>query len=87
MGEVYAHDMNEQEAKERCEQLAAEHPDCATHRWVPFEGKDGEWYVAKTNLPPAVKPTGTATRATPRPDPDDPRQLPPWLDPPRGGLV
>ncbi len=80
-------EMNEQEAKERCEQMAAEHPDRATHRWVPLEGKDGEWSVAKINLPPAPKPTGTATRAAPRPDPDDPRQLPPWLDPPRGGIV
>ena len=39
--------MNEQEAKERCAQLAAEHPDRETHRWTPVQGKDGAWSVAK----------------------------------------
>jgi hypothetical protein len=79
--------MNEQEAKERCTQLAAEHPDRATHRWVAIQSKDGEWQVAKINLPPANPPTGTETRVTKSEGGDDPRVLPPWLDPPRGGIV
>jgi hypothetical protein len=78
--------MNEQQAKDQCAQLAAEHPDRETHRWVPVQGKDGDWSVAKINLPPVTKPTGTETRVT-ESDPEDPRQLPPWLDPPRGGLT
>jgi hypothetical protein len=78
--------MNDQEAKKRCEQLAAEHPDRDTHRWIPVQSKEGTWSVAKINLPPATKPTGTETRST-SVDAEDPRQLPPWLDPPRGGLV
>ncbi|HEV2857347.1 MAG TPA: hypothetical protein VGW80_02960 [Solirubrobacterales bacterium] len=54
---------------------------------MPVPRKDGEWAVAKINLPPAASPTGTETRAAPRPDAEDPRTLPPWLDPPRGGLA
>jgi len=79
--------MTEQEAKDRCDQLAREHPDRETHRWIPVPGKDGGWAVAKVNLPPTTSPTGTETRSAPRADADDPRVLPPWLDPPRGGLA
>jgi hypothetical protein len=78
--------MDEMQAKERCAEQAAEHPDRETHRWVPLQGKDGEWQVAKINLPPTTKPTGTETRST-SVDAEDPRQLPAWLDPPRGGLA
>jgi len=84
---IYSSKMTEQEAKEQSEQLAAEHPDRETHRWVPVEGKNGEWTVAKINLPPAKPPTGTETRVTESESGDDPRVLPPWLDPPRGGIV
>jgi hypothetical protein len=79
--------MNEQEAKQRCAQLAAEHPDRQTHQWVPVKGADANWTIAKINLPPHTKPTGTETQAKPRPDAEDPRFLPPWLDPPGGGLA
>jgi hypothetical protein len=79
--------VNESEAKARCEQLAAEHPDRKTHRWIPVQAKDGEWQVAKINLPPAKPPSGTETRETKSEGADDPRILPPWLDPPRGGIV
>lgn len=78
--------MTEQEAKDRCSELAAEHPDRETHRWVPVGGKDGEWSIAKINLPPKP-PTGTETRVTKSEGGEDPRHLPPWLDPPRGGIV
>ena len=43
--------MNEVEAKEACAQLAAEHPDRHTHRWVPTK-RGEEWAVAKIGLPP-----------------------------------
>jgi len=79
--------MTETEAKERCEQLTAEHPDRETHRWVPVQAKDGNWSIAKINLPPAKPPSGTETRVTKSEGGDDPRVLPPWLDPPRGGIV
>jgi hypothetical protein len=78
--------MDEHEAKDRCAELAREHPDRETHQWVPVKSKDGDWSIAKINLPPAIRPTGTETQAT-QPDPNDPRQLPPWLDPTRGGLA
>jgi hypothetical protein len=77
--------VDEQEAKDRCEELAREHPDRETHRWVPVQRKDGSWAIAKINLPPA-KPTGTETRVT-KSDAEDPRQLPPWLNPPSGGFT
>jgi hypothetical protein len=79
--------MNEHEARQRCEQLQAEHPDRATYTWVPVPGEDGEWSVAKISVPPGAPATNTETRAEPKPQADDPRVLPPWLDPPRGGLA
>jgi hypothetical protein len=54
--------MNEQEAKDRCAELAAGHPDRETHRWVPTKAKDGSWAVAKINLPPVKPPSGTESR-------------------------
>jgi hypothetical protein len=78
--------MNEQEAKERCAELAAEHPDRETHQWVPVRDKDGGWTVAKIDLPPPATPTGTATRReTLRPS--DHPQGNPWLDPHSGGIT
>jgi hypothetical protein len=79
--------VTEQDAKDECARLAAEHPDRETHRWVPIKAKDGSWSIAKINLPPAKPPTGTETRVTKSESGDDPRVLPPWLDPPRGGIV
>jgi len=79
--------VTEQEARDQCAGLAAEHPDRETHRWVPVQAKDGNWSIAKINLPPAKPPTGTETRVTKSEGGDDPRVLPPWLDPPRGGIV
>ena len=79
--------MTEQGAKDECARLAAEHPDRETHRWVPVQAKDGDWSIAKINLAPAKPPTGTETRVTKSEGGDDPRVLPSWLDPPRGGIV
>lgn len=69
--------MNEQEAEERSAQLAAEHPDRATHSWIPVKQNDGTWAVAKISLPPPVSPTGTEIKADPRPLPDNPQDATP----------
>jgi hypothetical protein len=79
--------VNKTEALERCEQLQAEHQDRGTHTWVPVPGHDGEWAVAKIHVPPGAAASGTETRSEAKPSADDPRTLPPWLDPPRGGLA
>jgi hypothetical protein len=79
--------MNEEEAKARCAQLAAEHPDRERNQWLPVKAKDGTWSVARIGLPPAADPTGTATQAQPRPTAEDPRENFPWLNPPSGGIT
>jgi hypothetical protein len=53
---------------------------------VPVRGADGEWTVAKIDLPPPPAPTGTASREETRPPADDPREKP-WLNPPSGGIT
>jgi hypothetical protein len=65
--------MNEQEAKDRCAQLAAEHPDRASTNWIPVKQKDGAWAVARIGLPPPVKADGEEIRANPPTIADDPR--------------
>jgi hypothetical protein len=64
--------MNEQEARERCAQLAAEHPDRATNNWVPVQQKDGTWAVAHIPLPPPIDAEGSATAEKARPPADTP---------------
>lgn len=65
--------MTESEARAACERLAAEHPDRATHRWVPRQGEDGSWAVARVALAP-TGPLTTETRADEAPpNADDPR--------------
>ena len=67
--------MTKEEARLRCDELAREHPDRATHRFVPRQGEDGGWEVARINLPPADSREVTAeTAAEEKPAaPDDPR--------------
>jgi hypothetical protein len=66
--------MTEAEAKAECERLAAESPERHSHRWVPVQGDDGGWRVAKIGLAPADEDTGTEIRADEKPPtPDDPR--------------
>jgi hypothetical protein len=79
--------MTEAEAKARCAELAAEHPDRASSHWIPVRAKDGDWAVAKIGLPPPAKPTGTSSLSEPRPAADDPRETFPWLNPPSGGIT
>ncbi len=76
--------MSEQEAKERCERLALEHPDRLTHRWVP--AKQGEdWVVAKIALPPTAAGTPEIRADEKPPTPDGPPSQQPWLNPPGTG--
>ena len=65
--------MNEAEARQACERLAAEHPDRETHTWRPREESDGSWSVVKIALPPTGKliPETRADEAPPTAD--DPR--------------
>ncbi len=71
--------MTRDEALSECRRLAAEHPDGATHSWLPREDDQGEWSVVKLAVPPS-RPLGTTQEAKPRPpQADDPRP-PMWRD-------
>jgi hypothetical protein len=64
------------EAEQLAEQLQAEHPDRATHRFVARQSQDGDWEVVKVDLPEALRrgPFTETIAAPPRPSPaDDPR--------------
>ena len=68
--------MTRDEAVQAARKLAAEHPDRATHRWLPREGEDGEWAVVKVALPPGTRidPLKATVESKPEPPPpDDPR--------------
>ena len=43
--------MTREEAIAECSRLALEHPDRATHSWLPREGMPGEWTVVKVGVP------------------------------------
>ena len=65
--------MNEQEAKDRCAELAAKHPDRSRNQFVPIKAKDGTWSVARIGVAPALDPTDTTeSRDSSRPATDDP---------------
>jgi hypothetical protein len=65
--------MTEQEAKERCRELAATSPERTTHSWLPREGADGAWAIVKLGVPSTSPATGTATSADPHGIREDPR--------------
>jgi hypothetical protein len=66
--------VTEQEARVLAEELAKTHPDRETHRFVPRKEGDGDWMVAKINLPPVRDELSAETRADERPPTaDDPR--------------
>jgi hypothetical protein len=68
--------MTRAEAEERARTLQAEDPERETHRFVPRRSADGNWEVAKVEVPEHLrrgKLTPTVD-ARPRPSPaDDPR--------------
>ncbi len=67
--------MTRDEATAAARKLGSEHPDRATHRWMPREGEGGEWTVVKVAMPPGARgPLTTTTESKPEPpEPDDPR--------------
>jgi hypothetical protein len=68
--------MTRDEAKAEAERLAAEHPERATHRWLPREQADGGWSVAKVTLPPGMRADKLKETVEAKPEPpqaDDPR--------------
>jgi hypothetical protein len=65
--------MTREEAIAEAARLAREHPDRATHSWLPRELAPGEWAVAKVGVP-GRGPIVNVQEAKPRPPhPDDPR--------------
>jgi hypothetical protein len=65
--------MTREEALAEARRLSEEHPDRATHSWIPRKVADGEWTVAKLGVP-APRPTGTRQESKPKPpQADDPR--------------
>jgi hypothetical protein len=71
--------MSREEALAECRRLAEEHPDRATHSWMPRRLQDGEWTVVKLGVA-QQPPIGTTQEAKARPpQADDPRP-PMWRD-------
>jgi hypothetical protein len=58
--------MTRDEAISEVTRLAREHPDRATHSWLPRELTPGNWVVVKVGVP-GQRPLGTLTEAKPRP--------------------
>jgi hypothetical protein len=58
--------MTRDEAITEVTRLAREHPDRATHSWLPRELTPGNWVVVKVGVP-GQRPLGTLTEAKPRP--------------------
>jgi hypothetical protein len=65
--------MTRDEAIAECRRLAQEHPERATHSWLPRELGAGQWAVVKVGAA-GSRPLGTHQEAKPRPpQADDPR--------------
>lgn len=68
--------MTRSEAEERARRLQAEDPERAAHRFFARESADGDWEVARVELPAELRrgPLTESTEASPRPPTaDDPR--------------
>jgi hypothetical protein len=66
--------MNEEEARERCRELAETSPDRETHSWLPRQEADGQWAVVRLAIPPARPVEAKASKPTePQTARDDPR--------------
>jgi hypothetical protein len=65
--------MTRDEAVAEARRLSEEHPDRTTHSWIPRQGADGSWSVARLGIAPQ-RPDGTLQESKPRPpQADDPR--------------
>lgn len=58
--------MTRDQAIAECGRLAREHPDRATHSWLPRELAPGEWAVVKVGVA-GQRPQGTLQEAKPSP--------------------
>jgi hypothetical protein len=69
--------MDREEARRECERLRREHPERATHTWIPRE-VDGGWQIVRAPLPPGMRrdPLKATTEAKPKPAQSD--DAPPW---------
>ena len=68
--------MTRAEAERTALANSREHPDRATHRWMPREQPDGSWTLMKVRMAPGARidPLKTTTEAKPTPPQgDDPR--------------
>jgi hypothetical protein len=65
--------MTRDEAVAEARRLSEQHPDRATHSWIPRRGAGDAWTVAKLGLA-TQRPLGTLEESKPRPpQADDPR--------------
>jgi len=66
--------VTEEQAKDRCRELAETSPDRETHSWIARQGEGDAWSVVKLAVPPAKPPETTASKPTdPQSGRDDPR--------------
>jgi hypothetical protein len=68
--------MTREEASAECRRIAAEHPERASHRWLPKADGDSGWVVVRVPVPPGtrVDPLRATVDTKPKPPtPDDPR--------------
>ena len=65
--------MTREQAISECGRLAREHPDRATHSWLPRQLAPHEWAVVRVGMA-TQRPLGAAQESRPRPpQADDPR--------------
>jgi hypothetical protein len=71
--------MTYDEARAEAARLGQEHPDRATHSWLPRETAPGDWSVVKVGLPTRGPTVGTQEARSKPSQADDPRP-PMWRD-------
>jgi hypothetical protein len=69
--------MDREQARAECVRLRREHPERATHTWIPREA-DRDWHVVRVPLPPGMRrdPLKATVEAKPKPPQSD--DTPPW---------
>jgi hypothetical protein len=80
--------MTREEAQAACARNAAEHPERASHVWMPRQRVDGSWGVARVAAAPRPRSEDLSGAVETRPRPPqapDPRPGPMQNIPPYGG--
>ncbi|MGK2956380.1 MAG: hypothetical protein ACSLFI_12015 [Solirubrobacterales bacterium] len=67
--------MTEQEARDRCKELARSSPERTSHSWLPREGAGGFWTIVKLGVPSTSQATGTLAASEVQAIKDDPRNI------------